>query len=171
MAWHRAAAELTFLRAAAVVAPGSSWLAAWSWVVVVFDQEQDPADSELPVKALQLLAIVLGSCQAALLEPPLGLAPSAWMAALVRACAAAAAVGGSSEGHSCLPGSSAEPAPSFRYDGPSLPQQGVAVAAVAAEGLGVAGGEGTAVDVEEMLEAQACPATLVLEAGHFGAHR
>ena len=92
------------------------------------------------------------------------------MVALGRACAAVA-VGGSSEGHLCLPGSSAGPAPSFRYDGPSLPQQGVVVAAVAAERLGVAGGEGTAVDVEERPEAPACPATLVLEAGHFEAHR
>lgn len=44
------------------------------------------------------------------------------------------------------------------------------VAAVAAEGLGVAGGEGTAVDVEAMPEVQACPATLVLEAGRCEAH-
>ena len=49
MAWHQAAAELTSLRAAEVVAPGSSWLAAWSWAVVAFDQEQGPVDSGLPV--------------------------------------------------------------------------------------------------------------------------
>lgn len=162
--------ELTSLRAAEVVAPESSWLAAWSWLVAVFDREQGPVDSELPASPRRHLATVPGSCQAASPEPPSAQPPSAWVVALVRACAAVAVVG-SSEGRSCLAGSSAGPAPSFQCDGPSLQRRGAVVVAVAAEGLGVAGGGGTAADVEEMPGAQACPATMVLEAGHFGVHR